>query len=159
MKQPIRMQKLVLLIVALLAALAISCCNAASTVRMQLTHVDAGRGLSGRALMQRMALRSKARAARLLSSSSIAPVSPGAYANGVPETEYLVHLGIGTPPQRVQLTLDTGSDLTWTQCLPCPLCFDQVLPYFDSSRSSSHAILPCDSTQCLHLDAVSCGKK
>ncbi|KAF0909665.1 hypothetical protein E2562_000025 [Oryza meyeriana var. granulata] len=40
--------------------------------------------------------------------------SPGAYTNGIPKTEYLVHLDIGTPPQRVQLMLDTGSDLAWT---------------------------------------------
>uniref|UniRef100_A0A0E0KCZ6 Peptidase A1 domain-containing protein n=1 Tax=Oryza punctata TaxID=4537 RepID=A0A0E0KCZ6_ORYPU len=148
MKLPMKMQKLVLLIPALLAALAISCCNAAAApVRMQLTHVDAGRGLSGRELMHRMAMRSKARAPRLLSGSATAPVSPAPDADGGPGT------------RRVQLTFDTGSDLTWTQCLPCPLCFEQSLPYFDGSRSSTHALLPCDSTQCQSLQVVSCGKK
>uniref|UniRef100_A0A0E0KCZ7 Peptidase A1 domain-containing protein n=1 Tax=Oryza punctata TaxID=4537 RepID=A0A0E0KCZ7_ORYPU len=148
MRQPIQKRKLALWIVALLAALDVSPCNAAATVRMKITHADVGRGLAGRELMQRMALRSRARAARLLSSSASAPVSPGAYDNGIPSTEYLVHLAIGTPPQPVQLTLDTGSDLTWTQCQPCRACFDQPLPYFDTSRSSTHALLPCESTQC-----------
>ncbi|XP_052150741.1 aspartic proteinase nepenthesin-1-like [Oryza glaberrima] len=146
MKQPIQTRRLALWI-ALLAALYVSLCNAAATVRMQITHADAGCGLAGRELMQRMALRSRARAARLLSSSASAPVSPGAY-DGAPLTEYLVHLAIGTPPQPVQLTLDTGSDLVWTQCQPCAVCFNQSLPYFDTSRSSTNALLPCDSTQC-----------
>ena len=41
-------------------------------------------------------------------------MTPGQRNGSDPSTEYLVHLGIGTPPQPVQLTLDTGSDLTWT---------------------------------------------
>uniref|UniRef100_A0A0E0CZR3 Peptidase A1 domain-containing protein n=1 Tax=Oryza meridionalis TaxID=40149 RepID=A0A0E0CZR3_9ORYZ len=151
------MQNLAFVIVTLLAALAISRCNAAATVRMQLTHADAGRGLAARELMQRMALRSKARAARRLSSSASAPVSPGTYDNGVPTTEYLVHLAIGTPPQPVQLTLDTGSDLIWTQCQPCPACFDQALPYFDPSTSSTLSLTSCDSTLCQGLPVASCG--
>nr|XP_015629501.2 aspartic proteinase nepenthesin-1 [Oryza sativa Japonica Group] len=156
-KQPIKPRKLALWIVSLLAALDVSRCNAAATVRMQITHVDIGCGLAGRELMQRMALRSRARAARLLSGSASAPVSPGAYDNGVPTTEYLVHLAIGTPPQPVQLTLDTGSDLIWTQCQPCPACFDQALPYFDPSTSSTLSLTSCDSTLCQGLPVASCG--
>ncbi|KAL5219416.1 hypothetical protein ABZP36_020100 [Zizania latifolia] len=157
------MQKLGLLIVALLGALAVSRCNAAATVRVQLTHADAGRGLAGHELMQRMAMRSKARARRLLSSSVSAPVSPGTYADGDPSTEYLVHMAIGTPPQPVQLTLDTGSDLTWTQCLrPCPFSacfkFNQSLPYFDASRSSTFELLSCESARCqIDMTGRECG--
>ncbi|RLN39270.1 pentatricopeptide repeat-containing protein [Panicum miliaceum] len=86
-------------------------------------HADAGRGLTRRELLHRMAVRSKARAARLLSGGggggggggapASARVDPGAYTGVVPDTEYLVHLAIGTPPQPVQLILDTGSDLNW----------------------------------------------
>ncbi|KAG8063596.1 hypothetical protein GUJ93_ZPchr0003g17304 [Zizania palustris] len=160
------MQKLGLLIVALLAALAVYRCNAAAaTVRVQLTHADAGRGLVGHELMQRMAMRSKARARRLLSSSVSAPVSPGTYDDGVPSTEYLMHMAIGMPPQPVQLTLDTGSDLTWTQCLrPCPAAasaacfkFNQSLPYFDASRSSTFKSLSCESAPCQNLTGTACG--
>ncbi|KAL5217393.1 hypothetical protein ABZP36_018077 [Zizania latifolia] len=163
-QQAIQMQKLGLLIVALLGALAVSRCNAAATVRVQLTHADAGRGLAGHELMQRMAMRSKARARRLLSSSVSAPVSPGTYADGDPSTEYLVHMAIGTPPQPVQLTLDTGSDLTWTQCRPCPAApasacfkFNQSLPYFDASRSSTFKLLSCESAPCQDLTGTACG--
>ncbi|CAD6210953.1 unnamed protein product [Miscanthus lutarioriparius] len=102
-----------------------------------------------------MTRRSKARAARFLASSSAsAPVTPG-QRNGSdpspsPSTEYLVHLGIGTPPQPVQLTLDTGSDLTWTQCRPCISCFHQALPYFDPSLSSTFQELSCGNETCLY---------
>jgi hypothetical protein len=43
------MQNLAFVIVTLVAALAISTCNAAATVRTQLTHADAGRGRPVRA--------------------------------------------------------------------------------------------------------------
>jgi hypothetical protein len=148
------MPKLALLL-ALLAATAISC--AASAVRMQLIHTDAGRGLTPRELLQRMALRSRARAARILAEAAGAQVTPGEIAGAVPDTEYLVHFAIGTPPQLVQLTLDTGSDLVWTQCRPCQSCFDQALPYFDASLSSTFGgELACSSSACQALQITSC---
>ena len=76
------MHKQLAVLLALLAALAIICCHAAaaSAVRTQVIHTDAGRGLTRRELLQRMTRRSKARAARFLASSSAsAPVThPGA---------------------------------------------------------------------------------
>ncbi|GJN08043.1 hypothetical protein PR202_ga25928 [Eleusine coracana subsp. coracana] len=101
-----------------LLALTIPCSDAAA-LKLHATHVDAGRGLTRCALLQRMAVRTKARAARLLSSGRAASdrVDPGPYTNGVPDTEYLVHLAVGTPPQPVQLILDTGSDLVWTHSI------------------------------------------
>ncbi|KAG8063597.1 hypothetical protein GUJ93_ZPchr0003g18367 [Zizania palustris] len=153
------MQKLALLVVVLLAVpLAISRGTAAATVRMQVTHADAASGLGGGELLQRMARRSKARSARFPASPMSAPVSATVSSSGAfSPAEYTVHMAVGTPPQPVRLILDTGSDLTWTQCLPCPGCFNQTLPYFNSSRSSTFAFLPCDSTPCQHLDFTSCG--
>jgi hypothetical protein len=153
--QVINMQRVAAALLALLAALAVSCSGAgAGTVRMQLSHTDASRGLSPRELLERMALRSKSRAARFLSGSSAsAPATPGH-----PTPEYLVHLGIGTPTaQPVQLTLETGSDLIWTQRQPCTAasCFPQVLPYFDPSASSTLQDLPCDSWACQDLGTQS----
>ncbi|CAN6306832.1 unnamed protein product [Urochloa humidicola] len=129
---------------------------------MQLIHTDAGRGLTPREMLQRMSLRSKARVARLLAEAAGAQVTvtPGAIAEAVPDTEYLVHFAVGTPPQPVQLTLDTGSDLIWTQCPPCASClhFDQALPYFDASASSTFAgELTCSSPECQALSLTSCG--
>ncbi|KAK3147412.1 hypothetical protein QOZ80_3BG0282040 [Eleusine coracana subsp. coracana] len=143
-----------------LLALTIPCSDAAA-LQLHATHVDAGRGLTRRALLQRMAVRTKARAARLLSSGRAASgrVDPGPYTNGVPDTEYLVHLAVGTPPQPVQLILDTGSDLVWTQCQTCRACFEQALPYFDPSNSSTFAVLPCECPLCLDLTWPSCGEQ
>ncbi|TVU47268.1 hypothetical protein EJB05_06861, partial [Eragrostis curvula] len=123
---------------------------------MQLVHVDADRGLSPRELMHRMAQRSKARAARFLSDAASAPVTPGQINDGFPDTEYLAHFAIGTPAQPVQLTLDSGSDLVWTQCRPCVTCFNQSLPLFDYSLSSTFHQLSCGSAACQALPATSC---
>ncbi|CAN6289625.1 unnamed protein product [Urochloa humidicola] len=152
------MHRAAALLLALLAATAaISCAHAA--VRMQAIHTDAGRGLTPRELLQRMSLRSKARAARILAEAAGAEVTPGAIpAGSIPDTEYLVHFAVGTPPQPVQLTLDTGSDLIWTQCRPCASCFTQALPYFDASASSTFAgELACSSPACQALQFTSCG--
>jgi hypothetical protein len=73
-------------------------------------------------------------------------------------TEYLISFAIGTaPPQTVQMTLDTGSDLIWTQCQPCPSCYAQALPYFDPTLSATSVELTCNSSACQQLDLSSCG--
>jgi hypothetical protein len=96
----------------------------------------------------------------LLAKAASTPVTPGAIVPGDddPGTEYLAHFAIGTPPQPVQLTLDTGSDLVWTQCRPCKVCFKQALPYFDPSLSSTLAGVPCGSTACQSLPEPSCAR-
>ncbi|KAK3147410.1 hypothetical protein QOZ80_3BG0282000 [Eleusine coracana subsp. coracana] len=150
------MQKLAVQIVV---ALAILLCSyaAASTIRLQLIHADAGRGFTRRELLHRMARRSKARAVRLLSGAASAPVTPGRLFDTVPVAEYLAQFSIGTPPQPVQVEVDTGSDLTWTQCVPCIACFDQALPYFDPNPSSSFGMFSCRSSACQSLPISSCG--
>ncbi|XP_019194761.1 PREDICTED: protein ASPARTIC PROTEASE IN GUARD CELL 2-like [Ipomoea nil] len=67
--------------------------------------------------------------------------------------EYVVRIGVGTPPQYQYLEIDTGSNLMWVQCQPCKPCFPQYDPVFDPTRSSSFAIVPCSSTICnrIHL--------
>ncbi|KAF8731177.1 hypothetical protein HU200_016499 [Digitaria exilis] len=160
------MKKLTLLLALLTSALAISCIDAAAgggAIRTQLTRPDASRGLTRRQLLRRMARRSKARASRLLSatgsssssSSASAPTVPGK--GQVADNEYLISFAVGTPPQPVQVTLDTGSDLIWTQCQPCPSCYDQSLPYYDPSLSATWSVLPCNSSSCNQLDLSSCG--
>jgi len=158
-----KMHKLALLLALLAAALAVSCSDAAGgAIRAQLTRPDAGRGLTRRQLLRRMVRRSKARAERLLSAAS---GSSPASASAVPgkgqaiDTEYLVSFAIGTPPQPVQATLDTGSDLIWTQCQPCPSCYAQALPYYDPNLSATSVPLPCDAAACQQLDLSSCGER
>ncbi|KAL3501675.1 hypothetical protein ACH5RR_036124 [Cinchona calisaya] len=71
--------------------------------------------------------------------------------------EYFTRVGIGSPPRRVFLALDTGSDVTWLQCAPCAHCYQQVDPIFQPASSSSFSPLSCESQQCRSLDVSQCG--
>ncbi|CAL5051727.1 unnamed protein product [Urochloa decumbens] len=137
------------------------------TIRADLTHVDSGRGFTASELLSRMASRSRARAAshqqlyRRRSSSfggghpATAAAAPGTV--GGLGTEYLIHLSIGTPrPHHVALTLDTGSDLVWTQCTECAVCFDQPSPPFDPSASKTFAYVPCSDPICALSSVSAC---
>ncbi|KAL4203493.1 hypothetical protein AMTRI_Chr01g104230 [Amborella trichopoda] len=73
-------------------------------------------------------------------------------------SEYLMRVGIGTPAEPYWLIADTGSDLTWTQCLPCSNCFEQNVPIFNPKSSSTYLSLNCSSTLCQNLeDNLDCG--
>ncbi|KAJ4850842.1 hypothetical protein Tsubulata_023925 [Turnera subulata] len=41
--------------------------------------------------------------------------------------EYLVRVGVGSPPLYQHLVVDTGSDLTWVQCQTCSRCYSLIL--------------------------------
>ncbi|KAL5667956.1 hypothetical protein ACJX0J_020177, partial [Zea mays] len=58
------------------------------------------------------------------------------------QAEYLMELAIGTPPVPFVALADTGSDLTWTQCKPCKLCFPQDTPIYDTAASASFSPVP-----------------
>ncbi|PQM40338.1 aspartyl protease family protein [Prunus yedoensis var. nudiflora] len=47
--------------------------------------------------------------------------------------------------------VDTGSDLTWVQCQPCKLCYNQQEPLFNSSASPSYKSVLCNSSTCQAL--------
>ncbi|KAL6606853.1 hypothetical protein ACP70R_042506 [Stipagrostis hirtigluma subsp. patula] len=149
-------QLVTLLVLIALPARAVPVSGAGAVVAL-LTHADAGRGLARPELVRRMAHRARARR-RLLSHPVRARVRAGLGAGGgIVTNEYLVHLAVGTPPRPVALTLDTGSDLVWTQCAPCVDCFDQGLPLLDPAASSTYAALPCDARRCRALPFTSCG--
>ncbi|KAI5326660.1 hypothetical protein L3X38_035734 [Prunus dulcis] len=44
------------------------------------------------------------------------------------KAQYLMKLSIGNPPFEVYGIADTGSDLVWTQCVPCHGCYKQINP-------------------------------
>ncbi|XP_043725775.1 aspartyl protease family protein At5g10770-like [Telopea speciosissima] len=69
---------------------------------------------------------------------------------------YVVRIGFGTPQQHFTLEFDTGSDLTWIQCLPCNSsnCYSQQDPYFNSSASSTYSNISCGSTACSQLQSA-----
>ncbi|KAG7568294.1 Aspartic peptidase domain superfamily [Arabidopsis thaliana x Arabidopsis arenosa] len=82
------------------------------------------------------------------SSSRVSNTQPGGspYADTVFDTyEYLMKLQIGTPPFEIEAALDTGSELIWTQCLPCLHCYDQNAPIFDPSKSSTFKEKRCNT--------------
>lgn len=69
---------------------------------------------------------------------------------------YIISLNIGTPPQLIQVYLDTGSDLTWVPCgnlsFDCIDCDDHKLTAtFSPSRSSSSSRDSCSSPFCTDI--------
>ncbi|XP_047326827.1 aspartic proteinase CDR1-like [Impatiens glandulifera] len=66
--------------------------------------------------------------------------------------EYLMEFYVGTPPFKQLAIADTGSDITWTQCLPCESCFKQNQPIFNSENSSTFRPLTCGSSLCQALE-------
>ncbi|KZV23952.1 protein ASPARTIC PROTEASE IN GUARD cell 1-like [Dorcoceras hygrometricum] len=72
---------------------------------------------------------------------------------------YVVTVGLGTPARTLTLVLDTGSDLTWTQCQPCiRSCYKQQEPIFNPSASSSYSNISCNSAQCSQLASATGNK-
>ncbi|MED6200587.1 hypothetical protein PIB30_086684 [Stylosanthes scabra] len=89
--------------------------------------------------------RSKKRASKIE-----APLRPGGL-------EYVMRVSIGTPPVELLGIADTGSDLIWTQCLPCTDCYDQTLPFYNPRRSSSFKTISCSSDKCSELPSRGSG--
>lgn len=127
--------------------------------RVTLHHVDHGKNLTKLERLQRGIKRGKHRLQRLNamvlaanSGSSEAVEAPVNAGSG----EFLMKLSIGTPPNAFSAIVDTGSDLIWTQCLPCETCFDQPTPIFNPKKSSSFSKLSCSSQLCAALPQSTC---
>ncbi|KAK7820429.1 aspartic proteinase cdr1 [Quercus suber] len=45
--------------------------------------------------------------------------------------QHLTKASIGTPPIDICNAIDTTSDLVWTECVPCDVCFSRIHPKFD----------------------------
>ncbi|KAF8730465.1 hypothetical protein HU200_017043 [Digitaria exilis] len=62
---------------------------------------------------------------------------------------FVAQIGLGTPPRKYNVLVDTGSSFSWIQCKPCSQgCYDQDDPLFDGSTSSTYRTLSCSSTSC-----------
>ena len=70
--------------------------------------------------------------------------------------EYFTRFGLGTPPRFSYFVMDTGSDLSWTQCQPCQRCYNQSDPYFNPSASSSYQSVGCGASLCSQLLVKGC---
>ncbi|KAL2474752.1 Eukaryotic aspartyl protease family protein [Abeliophyllum distichum] len=72
---------------------------------------------------------------------------------------YIITLNLGTPPQVIQVYMDTGSDLTWVPCgnisFECIDCDDyrnnKLTASFSPSRSSSSLRDSCSSPFCIDI--------
>ncbi|XP_075648419.1 aspartic proteinase CDR1-like [Castanea sativa] len=72
--------------------------------------------------------------------------------------EHLMKLTIGTPPLDIYGIADTGSDLVWTQCVPCDDCYNQISPMFDPLKSSTYNDFNCESEQCRLINTGPCSQ-
>ena len=70
--------------------------------------------------------------------------------------QHLMKASIGTPPVDIYDIIDTASDLVWTQCVPCDVCFNQIHPKFDPKKSSTYSEISCHSKKCQVWDQVHC---
>ncbi|KAI4377607.1 hypothetical protein MLD38_015207 [Melastoma candidum] len=85
---------------------------------------------------------------KLAKSVSTVPTKQG-YEIGT--ANYVVTVELGTPGRKLQLDLDTGSGLTWTQCKGCTKCYNQTDPVFDPSKSTTYSAATCSSPACSRL--------
>lgn len=70
--------------------------------------------------------------------------------------EYLVRIGIGSPPINQYMVIDSGSDIVWVQCQPCIQCYQQPDPVFDPANSATFTGVDCGSTACIQLEKAGC---
>ncbi|KAH6827013.1 hypothetical protein C2S53_016156 [Perilla frutescens var. hirtella] len=104
--------------------------------------------------------RSSNRAKTLIQDHDESSSPQSASADIVPDQgEYLMRFAIGTPKVETLAIADTGSDLTWIQCLPCLRCFKQKAPFFAPKRSSTYKPLTCSGSGiCNSLQSTSCNR-
>ncbi|KAK7257713.1 hypothetical protein RIF29_31884 [Crotalaria pallida] len=66
---------------------------------------------------------------------------------------YYTTVTLGTPPRSFNVMIDTGSDITWINCVRCAGCQDAtILPvrlsYFDPRSSSTSSSISCSDKRC-----------
>ncbi|XP_028752470.1 aspartic proteinase CDR1-like [Neltuma alba] len=71
------------------------------------------------------------------------------------DASYLMKISVGTPPVERWALADTGSDLIWFQCSPCPQCYPQNTPFFVPKSSTTYMSLPWGSDPCNSLPKFS----
>lgn len=86
---------------------------------------------------------------RLTTSAASVPLFKGT-ALGV--ANYVTRINIGSPPKPYTVVIDTGSSLSWIQCVPCKVsCYLQVDPIFNPAASSTYHTVTCSAAQCTAL--------
>ncbi|KAK2639095.1 hypothetical protein Ddye_026890 [Dipteronia dyeriana] len=67
---------------------------------------------------------------------------------------YLVELEMGDPLKTVYVVMDTGSGITWIQCLPCQECSPQKFEIYDPRNSKTFKKIPCNSPICYSFKCI-----
>ncbi|EEE54965.1 hypothetical protein OsJ_02555 [Oryza sativa Japonica Group] len=68
--------------------------------------------------------------------------------------EYVISVGLGSPAVTQRVVIDTGSDVSWVQCEPCPApspCHAHAGALFDPAASSTYAAFNCSAAACAQL--------
>ncbi|KAK3155116.1 hypothetical protein QOZ80_2BG0199070 [Eleusine coracana subsp. coracana] len=86
-------------------------------------------------------------------SAAAAATVPASWGYGIGTLNYVVTVSLGTPGVTQTMEMDTGSDLSWVQCAPCPApsCYAQKDPLYDPAQSSTYAAVPCGGAACAGL--------
>ncbi|XP_019443419.1 PREDICTED: aspartic proteinase-like protein 2 isoform X2 [Lupinus angustifolius] len=66
---------------------------------------------------------------------------------------YYTSVHLGSPPREFHVTIDTGSDMSWVNCVSCNGCPQTSnlrikLNYFDPESSSTSSVIPCSHHKC-----------
>ncbi|KAM3336662.1 hypothetical protein ACQJBY_030593 [Aegilops geniculata] len=136
---------LIVLVLCSSAATLVTCSSVG--FHMELTHVDSKGGYTAAERVQRAMAGSRQRLASFVDVT--APVHWNT-------SQYIAEYLIGTPPQRAEALIDTGSDLIWTQCSTCSQCVKQGLPLYNASKSDTFHSVSCNDTLCLANQEHSC---
>ncbi|KAG5563048.1 hypothetical protein RHGRI_005707 [Rhododendron griersonianum] len=120
--------------------------------KITLNHIDSGGNFTDSERLYRAVKRSSRRLQMfnemVLTAKKHPKLRTKVYPGG---GEYLMNFSVGTPPKLYYGTMDTGSDLIWTQCRPCLECFSQPDPVFDPKKSSSFSNVSCSNNFCHEL--------
>ncbi|TVU34017.1 hypothetical protein EJB05_15838, partial [Eragrostis curvula] len=93
---------------------------------------------------------SRARKDAVGTQKTASPI-PTTLASSLGTFQYVITVGIGSLSAPQTVFIDTGSDVSWVRCVPCPQCHPEVDPLFDPSTSSSYFPFSCDSMACAQL--------
>ncbi|KAM0889692.1 hypothetical protein ACQ4PT_027530 [Festuca glaucescens] len=130
---------LTLIVLVLCSSATLVTCSTTAGFRMELTHVDAKGSYTAAERVQRAMASTRQRMASIAAADLNAPVHWNT-------TQYIAEYLIGTPPQRAEALIDTGSDLIWKQCSTClqGSCVKQGLPFYNASKSDTFHPVPCN---------------
>ncbi|XP_020671913.1 aspartyl protease family protein At5g10770-like [Dendrobium catenatum] len=87
------------------------------------------------------------------SVSATVPIEEGVFFG---THKFIVTIYLGSPPSPYSLVFDTGSDVTWMQCIPCEKCYPQKDPIYNPFESSTYASIRCHSDYCSQLNTYDC---